>query len=260
MLLICFCAGAYLNRAADVVCWWPQECADENDEEEENRLLRAVHGAMQAALEINRIGFTQWRDPSTVLMQQQPRTPEQASHFTSAIVLIRATYHDLLNYALSTSTGGACWRRLRVTCAIPASEEAALLQLAEQSPAELRAALADTANSSEVTDLVMHNVSAARQQRAAADMARHGLRACALPECARRRSRSRRRSRCAADAAPSCTAARRISRRTGAATSAPTAAKPLHEPHAGRTNTHCNSMQGCSSDDSAISGLGGGAP
>jgi hypothetical protein len=177
MQVICFCAGAYLNRAADVLFWWPQFT---DDEDEKKCVLRAVHGAMQAALEIDRRGFMQWRDPSTGLMPH-PRTPEQASHISSAIFLIRGTYR-LLNYALSTSAGGALWQRLRVTCAIPAAEEAALLQLAVRSPAELQAAMANT-NSEDARGIILNNVWREQQQRAAADMARHGLRACALPEC-----------------------------------------------------------------------------
>jgi hypothetical protein len=165
-------AVAYLAGAAEMLTCWPPPRTRAEDEAR----LRIVHGALQACLEMERRGFMSGQALRTG-GPPQTRATEDATHI-SALSVVRCA-HNLLTAVWGTRTGGV-WQRLRATCAIPAEEETALRQLAERNRAEALEISADVAAfDKEVCDGV-----AEQQQRAAADVARHGLRKCALPECA----------------------------------------------------------------------------
>ncbi len=85
------------------------------------------------------------------------------------------TFVKNLLLALDAPADGI-WQQLRATCCISDAEEMAMRQLAERNQAELKA-------KKSVMDRALRDNSSDQQQRAAADVARHGLRACALPEC-----------------------------------------------------------------------------
>jgi hypothetical protein len=127
---------------------------------------------------------------------------------------------------------------LRTLCSISDAEEAALRQLALRSHVHTDA-LARHAN----------EIDMATRQRAAEDVARHGLRACGLPECGATEpqpkafkvcSRCRRVCYCSG-------AAPRTSARTGTATSTRTAAKRRED----RATHDERPAQGCSQRGSA---------
>ncbi len=66
--------------------------------------------------------------------------------------------------------------RMRATCGLSAAEETALHQLAERHKATAERAV-------QRLQKQVGDFNATRQQAAAADTARHGLRRCALPAC-----------------------------------------------------------------------------
>jgi hypothetical protein len=167
-----FSAQSYIDDATVALTQWPQPRTHEDE-----ACMRAVHGALQAALEMDRRGFVHWWDAFTDA-SQQTRVQLDGVFISLAISCLRAFVDTFLTAALNTSTAGA-WQRLRVTCAIPAEEEAALRQLMQRNQAELLAKAHVTAA---IGDFEL-KTSAERQQRADSDLARFGLRACALPEC-----------------------------------------------------------------------------
>jgi hypothetical protein len=75
------------------------------------------------------------------------------------------------------------WHLLRAACAFTAVEETALRQLAERTRIQLTGAHGDDAFILDSLSDAMHMDRATHRQRVDADVARHGLRACALPEC-----------------------------------------------------------------------------
>jgi hypothetical protein len=174
-----FGVGSYLYRAAQVLCKWPPP----NTRDEDDARLRAVHGALQAALEAERRGFMNLRNVPlvcAVLQQQQGRAHHgrQMCDVAAGVGQLCHFARILLTNALGVSSGSV-WQRLRATCAIAAAEEAALRQLAERNLVQMQVAAGHFAD----TDQRLRNGGVERQQRAAADVTRHGLRACALPEC-----------------------------------------------------------------------------
>ncbi len=136
--------------------------------------MRAVHGALQAAFKMEQRGFTNWWNACTGA-SQQTRIPFDGEFIALSIGSLRTGVHNLLDAALDISTVGA-WQRLRVTCAIAEEEEAALCHLMQRNAAEMLA-------NAGLTGAMAKKTSADRQQRAASDLARFGLRTCALPEC-----------------------------------------------------------------------------
>ncbi len=82
--------------------------------------------------------------------------------------------HSLVTAALADEA--SVLLGMRATCGLTAAEETALRQLAER-----HKAVAER-NNPDVTKQV-DDFFAMRQQAAAADAARHGLRRCALPSC-----------------------------------------------------------------------------
>jgi hypothetical protein len=165
-------AVAYLLRAKELLFKWPppKSCADETAR------MHIVHGALQVCLEAERRGVMHRQEPHIGLPQQAHSNLTGESH--GAAPRGGNTFgflaHILLMIALDASRDGV-WNALRAACVIPAEEEAALRQLAERSEAVAGKYLA-------VADKLAES-GKERQQRAAADVARHGLRACALPEC-----------------------------------------------------------------------------
>jgi hypothetical protein len=131
--------------------------------------LRAVHGALQAAQHVHAHGW----------LKCCPATGRPWAETSSAMYVtgMQMVVDFLLRLALDNNADGI-WQRLRAVCHISDAEETALRQLAERSRVDQQAG----ANMSVIQREVRERESE-RQQRADADMARHGLRACALPEC-----------------------------------------------------------------------------
>jgi hypothetical protein len=147
-------AQLYMSAAADAVTWWPPV----RTAEEDSVRLHAVRGALVCALDTFFQGVTH---------ATRPLRCELNLPFTAWVSL-----SNLLQRALCSTAAGGFRERLQsvgLSCAHVAALEhvvPGVLQGLEQ----CKRAEADT--------------SGARRERAAADVARHGLRACALPECA----------------------------------------------------------------------------
>jgi hypothetical protein len=169
-------AAEYVALAAEVLPNWPEP----RTRDEAEVRLRIVGGALRATLEMDRRGMLDWRDPHTG--QPKPLTSQDDGTKITFAVSTRPLVQTLLADALADASEGGCWDLLRTTCAVSAAEETALRQLADRT----RVLLATSSSGDELSELV-HRVArknvAGVQQRAAADVARHGLRACALPEC-----------------------------------------------------------------------------
>jgi hypothetical protein len=87
---------------------------------------------------------------------------------------LKSVVHLLVTFALSNEAG--LLLRMRLKCGLSPAEETALRQLAERHKAMAERTVQETPK--QVKDL-----NAMRQQAAAADAARHGLRRCALSSC-----------------------------------------------------------------------------
>jgi hypothetical protein len=136
-------AEAYILDASDAACWWP---ALHTPAEEEAR-VRGVHGALRAALELEARGGLNHVIPDMLV-----------------------ALHNLLTCSLLGPPHGLL-QQLRSVCGLTPADEIALRQL-QQHNNELRQGLISSAD-----------VLAALQERGADDVARHGLRRCALPAC-----------------------------------------------------------------------------
>jgi hypothetical protein len=113
------------------------------------------------------------------MLERNPRTGQawQASSLPFEMHMVsglKAVEHGLVTTALSDEAGMLL--RMRATCGLTAAEETALRQLAERYKAEGE-------RFAQELPKVAEDVTAERQQTAAADVARHGLRRCALPAC-----------------------------------------------------------------------------
>jgi hypothetical protein len=128
--------------------------------------LHGMHGALQLTRELAARGiFVDDVMPG----QQTLWTP-----------LLRLTLLPLVDELLAAMlrTNAAAWRPLlRETCGMTATEEAALRQVAQR-----YASAAQPVHDAART-MSHDNILNEMRDRAAADTARHGLRACALPEC-----------------------------------------------------------------------------
>ncbi len=133
----------YIQCASDAACWWP---ALRTPAVEEAR-VRGVHGALRAALELEARGGLNDVIPSTLDALQNLLMDS-----------LRGSPHGLL-------------LQLRSVCGLTPGDEDALRQLQQHNNA-LRQGKMSAAD-----QLV------AVQERGAADVARHGLRRCALPAC-----------------------------------------------------------------------------
>jgi hypothetical protein len=130
----------------------------------------AVLDALRAALEADVRGLLGLQPPLQQ-QQQQQRAAVTKQMSTDATVAARNSLQELLQYTLGE---GALLVALRALHGLSSADEAALRVLLRRVAASL--------NAHAGPDLSAYT--AAMRQRAAADVARHGLRACALPECA----------------------------------------------------------------------------
>jgi hypothetical protein len=162
-------ARAYAICAAQVLPNWPTPDTDQESEE----MLRVVGCALRAMLEMKRRGLLDWRELDAGQLQQLRTSQASRQQDAAFAIFLRPYVHKLLQYAMNTRDGGA-WEGLRTTCAFTALEETALRQLASSSGSDPHCVLGQQ---------MIHTVVAARHRRAAEDIARHGLRACTLPEC-----------------------------------------------------------------------------
>jgi hypothetical protein len=148
---------AYIAFAHEALTVWPP--ALRSAAEQEAR-LRGVHGALRAALELHARGYL------------RPGALQDAMHLQDEFPRAVA---EMVSFALSDLRRV---QQLRAVCGLTRAEEAALRALGPPllSPSAILGRLQRAAA---VDD-------SARKLRdgAAADVARHGLRACALPDCA----------------------------------------------------------------------------
>jgi hypothetical protein len=130
--------------------------------------LQGVYGALRAALEMDARGMPE-RHPRTG--QAWSALPGRAS---CAVPVVKMVARRFVAYALSDEAG--LLLRLRAACGLTATEETALRQLAERYKATAERAQQELPKLTE-------RANARQQHAAAADVARHGLRRCALPSC-----------------------------------------------------------------------------
>jgi hypothetical protein len=156
---------SYLTCAFDALWRWPQTTPPLTPEADETR-LRAVHGALRAALEMDARGFL---NCSAATMRMLEGVPMYAVSAVSCLL------QPLLTGMVDAS-GAKPWHRLRAVCDISDADEAALRQLLQRSVAHV-----DDINAA--FSRIGDERAVATRQRATEDLARFGLRACALPEC-----------------------------------------------------------------------------
>jgi hypothetical protein len=130
--------------------------------------VRGVCGALRAALETDARG----------MLERNPRTGQawsaSAASSSPSVPHIKSAMHRLVTFALSDE---ACLLlRMRAACGLTAAEETALRRLAERLSATAERARQRIPEQAE-------DLKAEKMQAAAADVARHGLRRCALPAC-----------------------------------------------------------------------------
>jgi hypothetical protein len=130
--------------------------------------LQGLYGALRVALETDAHG----------MLECNPRTGQawSASPASSSpsVPNLKTAMHRLVTFALSDEAG--LLLRMRAACGLTAAEETALRQLAERHKLTAERAWQQLPKETE-------EVNADKQQAAAADAARHGLRRCALPAC-----------------------------------------------------------------------------
>jgi hypothetical protein len=152
-------AETFVLTAHESLTVWPPPRTTAEDEAR----LRGVHGALHAVLALDARGYFQpgvLRDAT-----RDEELPVRAS------LLISKVFYGL------TSARDSMLQRMRTTCGLSPAQESALEALCERllpadsMPARLAASLAVPDDSQVLRD------------RAAADVARHGLRRCKLPSC-----------------------------------------------------------------------------
>jgi hypothetical protein len=129
--------------------------------------VQGLCGALRATLEMDARG----------MLDRHPRTGQAwpASSAASKMVsLFKISTHRLVTLTLCDEAG--LLLRMRATCNLSPAEETDMRQLAERYKAEF------DRNEQELPK-TLEESRARRQQAAAADAARHGLRRCALPAC-----------------------------------------------------------------------------
>jgi hypothetical protein len=139
------CPGidAYVTCASHAACWWP---ALRSPAEEEAR-VRGVHGALCAALELEARGGLNDVTPGTL-----------------------HSLHNLLMFSLLGPPQGLL-HQLRSMCGLTPGDEDALRRLQQHTNEFLQGM---ERGADELASI---------QERGAEDVARHGLRRCALPAC-----------------------------------------------------------------------------
>jgi hypothetical protein len=130
--------------------------------------LQGLYGALRVALETDAHGMLE-RNPRTG--QAWSASPASSS---PSVPNLKTAMHRLVTFALSDEAG--LLLRMRAACGLTAAEETALRQLAERHKLTAERAWQQLPKETE-------EVNADKQQAAAADAARHGLRRCALPAC-----------------------------------------------------------------------------
>jgi hypothetical protein len=126
--------------------------------------LHAIYGALRAALEVVSCGMLHGGGAAPAGAQTTSDPFARAAVFRGHLVRV----------ALRDDGAGGLLQQLRSTCGMSTAEEAALRRMVDWNQA-----LDATPSASRLLASL-----AEQQQRADADVARHGLRACALPECA----------------------------------------------------------------------------
>jgi hypothetical protein len=144
-------ARTYIFCADDAAGEWPPLRSPAEDAAR----MSGIYGALRVALEADAQGLT-LLDTSSDDMR------------INTLVL-----HSLLRNALADNV----LRRLRATCGLTHDEEVALMQLAQRADACMHEVRTEKLQETAGSKVVAH------RERAAADVARHGLRRCALPEC-----------------------------------------------------------------------------
>jgi hypothetical protein len=127
--------------------------------------LQGVYGALRTALEMDALG----------MLERNPRTGQAwpaSSASSPNVFLLKSGVHRLITDALCDEAA----LLLRGACGLSPAEETALRQLAERYKAEYER------NRQQLPE-VTEGLNARHEQIAAADVARHGLRRCALPSC-----------------------------------------------------------------------------
>ncbi len=145
-------------------------CAGQLSPAHAESCLQGVYGALRAVLEMDARG----------MLERNSRTGEAwpAGGASAGSLTVHShlkfTVHRLVTAALCREAGMLF--RMRATCGLSAAEETALCQLAERIKVECDSTEQETWRR-------MDACTESRQQTAAADAARHGLRRCALPSC-----------------------------------------------------------------------------
>jgi hypothetical protein len=139
----CPSAEAYILCASDAAYCWP---VLRTPAEEEAR-VRGVHGALCTALDLQSRGRLDYVIPSTL-----------------------DALHNLLLYSLLSPPRGLLFK-LRSVCGVTPADENALRELQQHNDAVRQGTVSSADHLASV------------QERGVADVARHGLRRCALPAC-----------------------------------------------------------------------------
>jgi hypothetical protein len=158
-------ANAVVRQDLQELALAPRACAEAK--------ARGVCGALRAALEMDARGMLQ-RNPRTGQAWSALAAEAPAAHAAMLVTYHRTEVHRLITDALSHEAG--LLPPMRAACGLTAAEETALRRLAARQEAAYEL-------SAEQQRVVNESVNLQRQQAAAADTARHGLRRCALPTC-----------------------------------------------------------------------------
>jgi hypothetical protein len=137
---------------------WPRNL---RSRAEEAAHVHGVHGALRMALEADAQGIK--------LADASPNGDDVCA----AVRIFFSLLHQTLNE-------DNMLRQLRATCGLTRDDEAALWQLVQRAGARTPA---EQSQNLEEMNRISIGVLAAERERASADVARHGLRRCALPEC-----------------------------------------------------------------------------
>jgi hypothetical protein len=138
---------------------WPRNL---RSRAEEAAHVHGIYGALRMALEADAQGIK--------LADASPNGDDVGA----AVRIFFSLLHQTLNE-------DNMLRQLRATCGLTRDDEAALWQLVQRAGAHTPAEQS-VKNVEEMTRISIRALAADRE-RASADVARHGLRACALPEC-----------------------------------------------------------------------------
>jgi hypothetical protein len=152
-------AVMFWTCAQEAAAFWPPVRVRAKEEAR----LHAIYDAVRAALEVVSRGLLHG---GAAALAQVCVSPVATAAFFRA---------NLLKFVLSDVGGDLLPETMRRVCALSRAEKAALYRMVDWG-------VSSDITSSESSRLLASL--AERQQTAAADVARHGLRACALPDCA----------------------------------------------------------------------------